>query len=631
MYLGQLNLFKCILVANVLLTGSLAVAKPKVDVSKKNFYFFKESFITKTYKVDSDGRKIQTNERIFFKAGDFINVKKDEKTGLLYAFINSDPRSREIVIIPQFTTKAGVALNGEEFHLRTDLVKQAREGDVNLLAKYLGEKGTKDAKFFYNGKSGGRIPITSQPDNDDFQYEDKDIGLSNCVALPSTDDELRVKDTKVVYTINPRTGEYSPRLYYFVETYYCRNGSSEECEAARTEKTYAQGWVAADRLTASKKEPSAVPVVVNPVLPSEKLHRETSEIKNAEIEKCEKPPVKKEIHQVSKVLESAGQNDHQEVLKQVGECFEKPYIDEIGKIRKDMARVCDEKYGKKWNHDLTVEKNRREEILSKAYFENRKKELKNFGPQQKYSPFKDTFERKWKDKLDREEKGSASVSRSSPTTEQLYAIDSLARTLFGEMRHCSGQSPAFYKAIARVTINRAAIVKQKGVKLPFYQNSAVPLKYQSLPRIIPEVVSEDLQYSTWNVSDPNLKAVLCPSRMEASSDGKQTWADAVKVASQAVLDTENFLEETKEITQTSYSSDMEPSWTYEISKDEKGNIVKKQLMKRHDAFRVGGTSYSEPECLILWEDEKNKKRIEELSKNPDNFALLNGTSEKGIF
>lgn len=586
-----------ILVLNLVVVSSLANANPQ-DPPKKNFYFFLDSFVTTTYKVDSDGRKIQTNERIFFKKGDFINVNKDEKTGLLYAFINSDPHTREVVIIPQTTMKSGIAQNGQSYTTKSELTKEAEEGSVTALGRALGNKGTEDALFYYDGSPGARVPLTSTPAGDDFRCEDKDIGKSNCVARPSTEDKLKVLDSKIVYTVSPRTGEYSPRLYYHVQTYYCRQGTSEECEKSRTEKDLASGWVAADRLATKKKDAASLTASISQ---GEKFYRRAREIKDADEKYCDKSALNKEIPQVSDLVSLAEQKNQKQILTKVGACLEKPYVDGIKKIENDMIRECSAKYKGVWNHDLSAEKNKRIEEFGSKYFKN-KGSANNATSNGETSPFKNIVEKNWNEKI-KQDNGK----KSSPTAEQLYAIDSLARTLYGEMRDCSAQSPAFYQAIARVMMNRAAIVKNEGWKAPFYKDEKRPMTGESLQKVIPKVVSEGQQFSSWNEDDVNLKSVLCPSQMDPSKKGQQAWEDAVKVASQAVLDTENFLKDTNEITQTHYSSNMEPAW------------AKKKT--RQDAFRIADVSYSEPECLILWNDESNKQ-IEKLGKDLKSYALF---------
>ncbi|MGZ3772808.1 MAG: hypothetical protein ACXVCY_07835 [Pseudobdellovibrionaceae bacterium] len=592
-------LFRCL---GILVASISYFSVVLADSAKPEIYYFSDSFVGTTFKRDANGKKVSTHERIFFKKGDVIKVTEDAKTGLLYTFINADSQTKELVILPKKNVKRGIAANGEQFVITTDLLKKARKGSAGTVARLLGEKGTDDAVFYFNGAPHERVPLTSEPTFDDFVCDDKQIDNSICVARPSSEDQLRVLDAKVVYSKSPVTGEFSPRLYYFVQTHYCRQGTSEDCKNKRLEKELRGGWIAADRLTEQKQQAPSKENISSGQKFSQRVQRDDPFASR----KCDTPEFKKTFNGVSDLLNSEEGDSGQKIYDSLGSCFDKKYVEGVKKIEAELIADCKAKNHGVWNHDFSDEKEKRLKDFAQRYFKD--------GVNS--HPFQNIIEKNWQQRISSE---TAKNGSTKPTQEQLYAIDAMARTLYGEMRGCSNQTSAFYKAIGRVILNRAAVVKNQGSRKPFYNSSQDTVKGQSLPKLIPKVVSWPEQFSAWNIDDVNLKTVLCP-KDNPSALSQKAWKEATQVATQAVLDTETFLKDTEGIHQTHYSSGKTPSWTEVTQKDKNGKDVKVQVKTKQEAFRVGDESYSEPECLTLWNDDLNKT-IESLSKDTNNYAF----------
>ena len=138
--------------------------------------------------------------------------------------------------------------------------------------------------------------------------------------------------------------------------------------------------------------------------------------------------------------------------------------------------------------------------------------------------------------------------------KQIYAIESLSRTLYGEFR---GQTNEYAMAAGRIILNRAEFVVRNAA--PLKQTRGLkgfvrhPANYEALDlvEIIPYVVSSRSQFSLWNWGDPNLKKSLCP-RVSEGVLGRKAWAKAIKVAVTMVMETDQFKADTASIGKRDY-------------------------------------------------------------------------------
>lgn len=173
--------------------------------------------------------------------------------------------------------------------------------------------------------------------------------------------------------------------------------------------------------------------------------------------------------------------------------------------------------------------------------------------------------------------------------DTLFAIDALARTIYGEMRSCAQNGDHYLMAVARVAVNRATYASSAGKarSMPFAVNSDIELQGQSLNKALPRILGANngpvYQFTTWHPKDPNISAVMCPVR------GKE-WNQSLRIAVNAVLFPQDFVEQTKDITHYHYSS----------------GIRRKQMAEVSSLPIVGGVSLARKSCIRFWNDPTTK-------------------------
>ncbi|MCB9083539.1 MAG: hypothetical protein H6624_04310 [Bdellovibrionaceae bacterium] len=206
------------------------------------------------------------------------------------------------------------------------------------------------------------------------------------------------------------------------------------------------------------------------------------------------------------------------------------------------------------------------------------------------------------------------------TGEKMFAIDAIARTIFGEMRGCFRNGIRYPMAVARVIMNRAYYVKKQGRTVPFVKATSPNYKALEIEQIVPYVTSSSAQFSPWNRDDPNLKHILCPKNMDAET--KKIWLKSVEIATSAILDRKQFAQETKQVRQLHFSSGTTPNWArnYKLEKPS-----------------IGASPIDSGRCLKLWGSESSKTfRWQAFlhDQNPQGllgnfFAIGSGLSESG--
>lgn len=172
----------------------------------------------------------------------------------------------------------------------------------------------------------------------------------------------------------------------------------------------------------------------------------------------------------------------------------------------------------------------------------------------------------------------ANLEDHSLTASESRAIDALARTIYGEVRGCLKpfeQDPpenknkqvasapkkgaldtGYAKAVAKVTTNRARLIKQVGT-VPSGESW---LSHSYEPRgkrtedVTVDVVAQPWQYSSLNPGDSNLDEVLCPNT------NTEHWQESLKIAYAAIKKPREFVKETRDITETRYTSKIKPPW-----------------------------------------------------------------------
>lgn len=529
------------------------------DPSKLKIYFFKQPIQAPIWARDDSGTWKQTEKVMFFREGQYFKVDGVSDNGTLWVKSFSE-KGYEVVGITPEMAKGNNLTNGpfqketppsdagsSDAQSNVKVVERLESGPGNLIRRWMGHKGIEDAQVYFDATAGRRVALMSDPGGHTCRPEAKE--KDPCVAWPSTADSLQILDSTIKVTTDPVTGQTSPKLYYKVQTTYCPSGPKEKCsEPLQKNKV---GWIEARRVGPTKRD-----IPANSDLAKDSKFNTTINGVSSSDKPCPDPMTK----QISNL---------KEVTKAAKEDFDSKYTWKIGQC---LISGNNKNYGE----------------LTKKFFSE--------APKRSSSPVA----------LVKNQKNQSSTDDKLATDQQLYEIDVLARTLFGEMRSCNEQSPVYYKAVARVLLNRAAIVKSEGFTPPFVNQKSKSAKTSSDEhQLMADVASSRLQISSWNSKDPNIRVNLCPGLETASEEGKDAWTNAVRVAADVVLHKEKFLKETKEITHTHYTSGMIPSWS--------------KQKKRQVSFKIDGKTYSNSNCLILWADGFNKK-IERLDDKPLDFV-----------
>lgn len=130
------------------------------------------------------------------------------------------------------------------------------------------------------------------------------------------------------------------------------------------------------------------------------------------------------------------------------------------------------------------------------------------------------------------------------TTEDLINIDSLARTIYGEMGRCFRKGLQYPIAAALVAVNR----RDNKARYKEWTLSRVKRKVASLPPLT-KIVTTPEKFNVWKTSEggkPNgpLHHSLCPARAvnkpfwkskRASAAEVDIWKNAVRIATEAVM------------------------------------------------------------------------------------------------
>lgn len=174
----------------------------------------------------------------------------------------------------------------------------------------------------------------------------------------------------------------------------------------------------------------------------------------------------------------------------------------------------------------------------------------------------------------------------------LIAIDAMARTIYGEMRGCMKHGKRYPMAVARVIMNRADAIRDKGLSEGFVspksegharfrgaENPRTALRGVNTAVIVPHLFEAPRQFSVWNKGDANNDEVLCPKKDSAE------WKTAIEVATAAVTKDPDFMKQTDELKGIEfYSSGMTPSWAG----------------TERTGLTVGGQPLDKRSCIQLW-------------------------------
>ncbi len=573
-------------------------AKVSGDPNAGKYYYLLRSIQASIWVQDEPGKWHVSPDKVFLKEGQYFTVDRIGPDGSLYVKIDTNNSSYEVVKIPSVSEhKALWDVAKNEFmkehprlqqlfvhEVKTDNVKKMKPGEGTKIERYFRRLHENDAVVYFDSAPGNRVALTSAPESSNFNCSNSKKATATCTAFPSTADPMRVVDSTVAYTLDHFTGTYKPRLFYKVQTSYCEQGSLERCEGESfKDKT---GWIEARRVGETKRD--GIPdKVFNPYLP------EYLQDPDRRRRKSECPDkLKRQLEGLSSGVAATEEEFKQNVYSQVGGCLEPAFVNKVQAVRDSLIKKSADQGG--WSSAFSAQYQQQVKFLSASFFDNG------------YVPFDQSLRASWKQR-----QSGATLSK-----EQLFAIDAMARTIYGEMRSCSDMSINYYKAVARTLLNRAAIVKNRGLTEPFVKDNALVYKDAPMDKLLTRVVSSDRQYSSWNKDDVNLADNLCPLRGDPPNQEQEAaWRSAVQVAWEAVAHRNQFLEDTKGINYTHYYSpdampagQTEPAWA--VGKP-------KQIL-----FQVGNETSGNKECLVFVGKMGYEKQIKKLNKDPQkNFSF----------
>lgn len=541
------------------------------------FYLVRNTVSAPIYARSSDNKLSFTNNYVTIPEGSFINSNPAESEGLtnqgaLIVKITT-AKGEEWVGLPMESAEKKRTVIGrtilkdvqtpllDGFTTYTDrkpyLQLLPNEGTSNKMGKYLDQWRKNDAQVFLDSDVINRIILSDSPSK--LATICKDPFENKTCRGPTTEDPMKIIDTTVAYSYDNSTHLYQPKLFYKVATTFCPTNTIENCKDALVQKS---GWVRADMVSTTRR----------PALISDILEDSTPVESNCR--------VRKNMSSLPDIINAVKQtevNFNGDVLEKVGQCLKnegsgegKSYVEQGAALQSKYIKLINEqsssteiaKLNAQFNHDIKE--------LGKTHFSNK-------------TPFS-LLTSFWV-------KQNPSVTSSGLTNSKLYAIDALARSLFGEIRNCGIRHPAYFEVVAKVILNRSEYTKEQGARPPYVKDAShVNFRSKPIHEIIPYVVSSDKQISSWNSGDPNLVDNLCPPQNKQDPEWK-AWKSAVKIATQTIMNHEGFVAGTKDIVHKHYYSPnsmengkLQPDWS---------------VGKKKELVQLDSKTISDPKCLVL--------------------------------
>lgn len=532
---------------------------------------------------------------------------------------NKDEESTAYFLLREYNNNQHV----EKDHVNPVNYKPALPGEKRTGAYF---SNSEDTIVYLDMPYHDLLPLTDEPNGDSSKCKE---GMSSlkCPGWPSSQEKLKVLESRPIRKRDPETGKVSMELYYYVETQYKRktcgiNDDLEEEEKAHycPEKTFkVKGWMPASRALDFKRQ-DTYPGEEIFAYTDEELRQFEMAIKRLKDQEC----------QFAKSMRSGLEDMHLTLDEALRFPFKK---EDIGKCTDEAKRFIQKmKATIAANEDIYNEKIKAEESKKKPNWnkindlevERSQKELSKLNQlwRSNKTPF-DEFIRDYWD--ERYSKPSESKNRFL-TKDQMISIDALARSLYGEMREsgCSSRTSSYYKEIARVMFNRAALIKKKNGPIEKFisqesLNRIGEPKDASIFKILPDVISSPYQISSWNANDHNLMVNLCPDPKRP--EDKAAWKLAKSVAIEAVVNTEKFLDETKEVQSVFYASKIRPFWENDSRFSKMGAInLKHQLVNEHtQSVDVYNVMVNNPDCVKLYKDTDYNQEIKEMHSQPKTY------------
>ena len=185
------------------------------------------------------------------------------------------------------------------------------------------------------------------------------------------------------------------------------------------------------------------------------------------------------------------------------------------------------------------------------------------------------------------------------TSQDLVDIDSLARSIYGEMASCFKHGLQYPMTVAKIVRNRALSTERSS---EFIKPPHDPAKNS-----LSKVVTSSSQFNVWmkkhgDRMNPSLKMALCPpgNKDQVYWQGRkpppgelQIWENAMRIATQAVVQPNSFDIRTKEVSGFFYTSGM-------------GQFYK--MGQVHPV--IENREVRKNSCLEVWMENKRKPALE---------------------
>jgi hypothetical protein len=202
-------------------------------------------------------------------------------------------------------------------------------------------------------------------------------------------------------------------------------------------------------------------------------------------------------------------------------------------------------------------------------------------------------------------KGSGKVSKNiSLSQKDLFAIDTLARTMYGEMAKCDRKHGhnAYSTAVAAMANNRRLAIEKK-------INGAIrfdrPSPRNKLATALTDVLSSKSQFSVWNFDEDALRIALCPP-----ADSKTTfwqghppeqqyvdiWHNILATAVEAHVFPDQFRQRTSSVNGYFYTSRIDWKSSFSDNKEAQDKI------SEMEPPTIDGIKLRDRTCLRFWQE-----------------------------
>ncbi|MGZ3770506.1 MAG: hypothetical protein ACXVCP_19550 [Bdellovibrio sp.] len=572
------------------LLGTFSVATPpqasnnnKNSASLSKLYQINLAALTPLYDISDPNNVKQIKGQSFqFTGMEMVKAEEIRSNGHRYLKIpyvkNSQPVENKFYLL-EFGTPSVDGKYGVTY-------EPTLSGDSHELISSL--LGKKDHFLYLDRSVGTAVSLTNEPG----QKPQEDCEGNRCL---DSKNQLRVLDSRIAEYTDPFSNKTKRQIYYKVTTWICPKSNLRARPTDPKPLCADQyGWIPAKDTIDFQREDSLEQDEIGSKLKA--IKQNNSKSKNIKEPTCA-PGAKNNLTSANKEVMKAVSSE----TEGLGTCvFDEELQKNLNKLLEDPTKGASKKNKDSSANTKTIKK----------------------------TPFDVTLRDHW-------------ANSKAENKEHLFAIDAMARSLFGEMRGCTKNSTGYIKLIARVFINRSLAVNHnrgqiEGFLSPlgsndFENNLTLDEKYQiPLPRALPHILSSPGQVSSFNSDDPNLKVNLCPKAgMLANSDEEEAWQKCVEVATEAVLKPKKLIQETPNIDALYYSSEVDEGKPPQFAIDYK--------MSRMDNFIVKNeknqpTKLHNPKCLVMWRTQpvENNTRIIATNKKDvtSNVIKLNFYQEK---